>query len=83
MHAGNVSNKITTYDAFVQRLLRYHSVLIREVFIIPEVSFYVLQWDGTLLWAWKFCRYSRIVVISAVVISEVDCTPKICEIKVL
>ena len=34
---------------------------------------YVLQLDGTLLWAWKFCRYSRIVVISAVVISEVDC----------
>ena len=42
--------------------------------VIPEVSFYVLQWGGTLLWAWKFCRYSRIVVISAVVISEVDCT---------
>ena len=31
-----------------------------------------IQVDGTLLWAWKFCRYSRIVVISAVVISEVD-----------
>ena len=44
--------------------------------VIPEVSLYVLQWDGTLLWAWKFCRYSRIVVISAVVISEVDCTGK-------
>ena len=30
--------------------------------------------EGTLLWAWKCCRYSRIiVVISAVVISEVDC----------
>ena len=42
--------------------------------VIPEVSFYVSQWDGTFLWAWKFCRYSRIVVISAVVISEVDCT---------
>ena len=28
----------------------------------------VLQLDGTLLWAWKFCRYSRIVVISAGVI---------------
>ena len=41
--------------------------------VIPEVSLYVLQWAGTLLWAWKFCRYSRIVVISAVVISEVDC----------
>ena len=41
--------------------------------VIPEVSLYVLQWDGTLLWAWKFCRYSRTVVISAVVIGEVDC----------
>ena len=36
---------------------------------------YVLQLDGTLLWAWKLCRYSRIVVISAVVISEVHCIP--------
>ena len=42
--------------------------------VIPEVSLYVLQLDGTLLWAWEFCRYSRIVVISAVVIGEVDCT---------
>ena len=42
--------------------------------VIPEVPLYVLQWDGTLLWAWKFCRYSRIVVLSAVIISEVDCT---------
>ena len=42
--------------------------------IIPEVSLYVLQLEGTLLWAGKCCRYSRIVVISAVVISEVDCT---------
>ena len=33
----------------------------------------VLQLDGTLLLAWTFCRYSRIVVISAVVISKVDC----------
>ena len=33
-----------------------------------------IQVVWTLLWAWKFCRYSRIVVISAVVISEVDCT---------
>ena len=44
---------------------------------IPEVSLYVLRLDGTLLWTWKFCRYSRfvvIVVISAVVISKVDCT---------
>ena len=41
--------------------------------VIPEVPLYVLQLDGTLLWAWKFRRYSRIVVISAVVISEVDC----------
>ena len=41
--------------------------------VIPEVSLCVLQLEGTLLWAWKFCRYSRIVVISAVVISEVDC----------
>ena len=38
----------------------------------------ITVWDGTLLWAWKFCRYSRIVVISAVVISEVDCT---CTLK--
>ena len=35
-----------------------------------------VQVDGTLPWAWTFCRYSRIVVISAVVISEVDCIPK-------
>ena len=42
--------------------------------VIPEVSLYVLQWDGTLLWAWNFCRYSRIVVIPEVVISEVDCS---------
>ena len=41
--------------------------------VIPEVSLYVSQLDGTLLWARKFCRYSRIVVRSAVVISEVDC----------
>ena len=37
-------------------------------------SLVILQLDGTLLWVWEFCRYSRIVVISAVVISEVDCT---------
>ena len=42
--------------------------------VIPEVSLYVLQLDGTLLRAWTFCRYSRIVIISAVVISEVDCS---------
>ena len=42
--------------------------------VILEVAFYVLQLDGTLHWAWNFCRYLRIVVISAVVISEVDCT---------
>ena len=42
--------------------------------VMPEVSLYVLQLEGTLLWAGKCCRYSRIVVISAVVISEVDCT---------
>ena len=41
--------------------------------VIPEVSVYVLQLEETLLWAWKCCRYSRIVVISAVVISKVDC----------
>ena len=41
--------------------------------VIPEVSLYVLRLEGTLLWAWKCCRFSRIVVISAVVISEVDC----------
>ena len=41
--------------------------------VIPEVSLYVLQLHGTLLWAGKLCRYSRIVVISRVVISEVDC----------
>ena len=41
--------------------------------LIHEVSLYVLQLDGTLLWAWKFCRYWRIVRISAVAISEVDC----------
>ena len=41
--------------------------------VIPEVSLYVLQLDGTLLWAWAFCRYSRIVVIS-----KVDCTVAWC-----
>ena len=44
--------------------------------VIPEVSFYGLQWDGTLLWAWKVCRYSRIVVISAVVIRELSLYPQ-------
>ena len=48
--------------------------------VIPEVPLYVLQLDGTLLWACKFCRYSRIVVIYAVVISEVD-RSSICMIK--
>ena len=48
--------------------------------LIPEVSLYVLQFDGTLLWAWKFCRYSRIVVISAVAISEVDCTSEAADL---
>ena len=47
------------------------SVVIREVSLYPK-SHYVLQLDGTLLWAWKLSRYSRIVVISAVVIGEVD-----------
>ena len=37
--------------------------------LIPKVSLHVLQVDGTLLWAWTFCRYSRIVVISKVIIS--------------
>ena len=41
--------------------------------VFADPGSYVLQLDGTLLWAWKFCRYSRIVVISAVIISEVDC----------
>ena len=44
--------------------------------LIPKVYLYVLLLDGTSLWVWKFCRYSRIiVVISAVVttICEVDC----------
>ena len=27
--------------------------------VIPEVSLDVLQLDGTLIWAWKFCRYIR------------------------
>ena len=27
--------------------------------VIPEVSLNVLQLDGTLLWAWTFCRYIR------------------------
>ena len=32
--------------------------------LIPEISLtYVSQLDGNLLWAWKFCRHSRIVVI--------------------
>ena len=59
---------ITTHDGASKRCPYSRSV------VIPEVSLYVLQGDGTLLWAWKFCRYSRIVVISAVVISEVDCS---------
>ena len=40
-----------------------------------------IQLDGTVLWAWKFGRYSRIVVISAVVISEVDCTKEQASLK--
>ena len=50
-------------------------VVIREVSLYPKPHYndIVLQWDGTLLWAWKCCRYSRIVVISTVVISQVDC----------
>ena len=52
---------------------------IRKVSLVAKCRYtrspiYVLQLDGTLLRAWKFCRYSRIVVISAVVISQVDCT---------
>ena len=35
-----------------------------------------IQVEWTVLWAWKLCHYSRIVVISAVVISEVDCILK-------
>ena len=35
-------------------------------------DFTVVRFDFAL--AWKFCRYSRIVVISTVVISEVDCS---------
>ena len=30
-----------------------------------------------MLWAWKFCRYSRIVGITTVVTSDVDCTSKV------
>ena len=44
--------------------------------LYPKSHYNVLQWDGTLLWAWKFCRYSRIVVISAVVISELSLYPQ-------
>ena len=39
-----------------------------------------IQVEWTLLWAWEFCRYSRIVVISAVVISEVDCASMLATI---
>ena len=58
--------RITTLGGASEKCSYPRSVL------IPEVSLYVLQLDGTLLWAWNFCRYSRIVVISAVVMSEVD-----------
>ena len=59
---------ITTLGGGASEKCRYSQSV-----VIPEVSlYYVLQLDGTLLW--KFCRYSRIDVISAVVISEVDCT---------
>ena len=66
-HSLQSTSLITTLGEASKRCPYSRSV------IIPEVSLYVLQWDGTLLWAWKFCRYSRIVVRSAVVISEVDC----------
>ena len=56
-----------------------HIYIASTVVVISEVK--CIQIDGTLLWAWKFCRYSRIVVISEVVISEVDCTLFIVEIK--
>ena len=52
----------------------YPSGRLIRVIALTAFTVDVLQWDVTLLWAWKFCRYSRIVVVSAVVISEVDCT---------
>ena len=58
--------RITTLGGASEKCLYSQSV------IIAEVSLYVLQLDGTLLWAWKFCRYSRTVVTSSVVISKVD-----------
>ena len=63
------TSRITTLGGASEKCPYLRSV------VIPEVPLYVLQLDVTLLWAWKFCRYSRIVVVSAVVISEVDCSP--------
>ena len=69
----------TTSCLYSQLILYRHSaghqksVHISEVSLYPKSHYNVLQLDGTLLWAWKICRYSRIVVISAVVISQVDC----------
>ena len=62
------TSRITTLGGAPEKCPYSRSVL------IPKVPLYVLQLDVTLLWAWKFCRYSRIVAISAVAISEVDCT---------
>ena len=70
--ACTVTSLITTLGGASKKCPYLRSV------VIPEVSLYVLQLEGTLLWAWKFCRYSRIVLISAVVISEVDCTVILC-----
>ena len=52
------------------------SVLIREVSLYPKSHYVLIQLEGTLLWAWKCCRYWRIVVISAVVISELSLYPQ-------
>ena len=57
---------ITTLDGALEKCPYSRSVF------IPKVSLYVLRLDGTLLRAWEFCRCSRIVVIFAVVIREVD-----------
>ena len=69
--------RITTLGGASEKCPYLRSVL------ISEVSLYALQLDRNLLWAWKFCRYSRNVVISVVVISEVDCisVPYCCDGK--
>ena len=58
------TSRITTLGGASEKCPYSRSVVIPEV----PYMYYMIQLDGTLLRTWKFCRYSRIVVISAVVI---------------